>query len=188
MSVLLLMASIAALVWLFSAVFRRATDRRTAMRFGTAGAFLFTGVDHFLSSETRYLPMMPEFFGDLRLPLIWFTGVAEIAGALALLLPLRVDEALKLPNLRRWAGLSLSVMLGFLVIANVHVALQGGGVEGLAFGAWYFWLRPLLQPLIILWVLYAAGVIGQTPSSPPKVSHGPSWWSLRKAGALSSHQ
>ena len=32
-------------------------------------------------------------------------------------------------------------------------------MDGLAFGQWYFWLRPAFQPLIILWVLYSAGVI-----------------------------
>jgi len=76
-----------------------------------------------------------------------------------LLVPLRVYRGLKVPDLRYWAGIGLAVLLAFLVIANVHVAIQGGGVEGFAFGAWYFWLRPFFQPLIALWVLYAAGVI-----------------------------
>ncbi len=159
MSFLLLMTSVAALAWLLRAAFGAGKDLRTAMRLGAAAAFLFTGVDHFLSTETRYLPMMPGFFGDLRAPLIWLTGVAELAGAVGLLVPLGVYRRLKLPDLRYWAGIGLAVLLAFLVIANVHVAIQGGGVEGFAFGAWYFWLRPLFQPLIALWVLYAAGVI-----------------------------
>lgn len=165
MSFLLLMASVAAVVWLLRALSGRGRDLRTAMRVGAAAAFTFTGIDHFLSGETRYLPMMPGFFGDLRMPLIWFTGAAEIAGALGLLVPLRLFAASKLPNLRRWAGIGLAVLLAFLVIANVHVALQGGGVEGFSFGAWYFWLRPFFQPLIALWVLYGAGVIGKERAS-----------------------
>lgn len=51
-------------------------------------------------------------------------------------------------------------MLSIVVMANVHVALEGATVDGLPFGAWYYWLRPFLQPLIVLWALYAAGVIG----------------------------
>jgi hypothetical protein len=50
-------------------------------------------------------------------------------------------------------------MLVFLVIANVNVAVKGGSVPGLSFGPEsYYWLRPLLQPVIIAWALYAGGV------------------------------
>lgn len=160
MSFLLLMAVIAAAGWLGCRLFRVNHSVRTHMRVGAAGAFLFTGVDHFLSAKERYLPMMPEFFEPFSLWLIWFTGAAEIAGAVGMLVPLTVYARLGLPDLRYWAGAGLSGMLALLVIANVNVAMKGGGVEGMAFGDWYFWLRPLFQPLIILWVLYAAGVIG----------------------------
>ena len=33
-------------------------------------------------------------------------------------------------------------------------------VFALDFGAWYFWLRPAFQPLLVWWVLYAVGVVG----------------------------
>lgn len=157
MSFLLLMAVAASIAWLTTAALRRPVSPREAMRIGAAAAFLFTGSDHFLSSQTRYLPMMPAFFGSLALPLVWITGVAEICGAIGLLVPLRVYQRLGLPNLRHAVGIALGVMLAFLVIANVNVALKGGGVSGLAFGDWYFWLRPLFQPFIIAWVLYASG-------------------------------
>jgi uncharacterized membrane protein len=131
------------------------------MRFGAAGAFPFTGTDHFMSAQSRYLPMMPDFFGSASLPLIRFTGAAEIAVAIALLVPLGLYARMKLPNLRYWAGIGLAVMLAFLVIANVNVAIEGTGVAGISAGEWYFWTRPLFQPVIMLWVLYAAGVIGR---------------------------
>lgn len=158
MSFLVLMTIAAAGAWLVGRLPRRRLDLRAAMRLGAALAFALVGVDHFQSAETRYVPMMPAFFGDWSLPLVLFTGAAEIAGAIGLALPQRWAAAAGLPHLRWWVGVALAVMLAFLVIANVNVALQGGGVEGLAFGQWYFWLRPFLQPLIILWVLYAAGV------------------------------
>ena len=175
MSFLALMAVAAAIAWLAGLALRRPMSVRDAMRFGAAAAFLFTGIDHFVSAGSRYVPMMPAFFGASALPLVWFTGAAEIAGAVGLLVPLRVYRRLGLPDLRRWAGIALAVMLGFLVIANVNVALTGSGVEGIRFGAWYFWLRPLFQPLIMLWVLYAADALPRsagTGSAPPAVGAG----------------
>ena len=167
MSFLLLMAIASAMSWLASFVLRRPMSLRDAMRVGAVGAFLFTGVDHFLNVDTRYLPMMPTFFGGLARPLVLFTGAAEIAGAVGLLVPLSVYKHLGWPNLRHAAGVALAVMLVFLVIANVNVAIRGGGVDGLAFGQWYFWLRPVFQPFIILWVLYAAGVIPSEQTALP---------------------
>jgi uncharacterized membrane protein len=161
MSFLLLMSMLAAIAWLARLVWKRDKDPRAATRFGAAGAFLFTGTDHFLSAQSRYLPMMPDFFGSASLPLIWFTGAAEIAGAVALIVPLKLYTRLKLPNLQYWAGFGLAVMLAFLVIANINVAMEGTGVDGINAGEWYFWTRPFFQPVIMLWVLYAAGVVGR---------------------------
>src|SRR4249919_2154293 len=165
MSFLLLMAAPALLVWLTSLALRHPVNLREAMRLGAVAAFAFTGIDHFVNAEARYLPMMPAFFGPLSLPLIWFTGAAELAVAVGLLLPLRVYQRLELPNLRRVAGLALAAMLALVVVANINVAIKGSGVSGLAFGNWYFWLRPLFQPFIIAWVLYASGAIWVQPRS-----------------------
>lgn len=161
MSFLLLMSFISVLSALVTTLAGRGWTLRSAMRHGMAGGFLYTGVDHFLSGTSRYLPMMPEWFGSLSLPLVWFTGAAELVGAVALLTPLVLWRRLGLPDLHRWAGVGLALLLSVMVIANINVALKGGGVAGLEFGAWYFWLRPFLQPLIIAWALYASGVIGR---------------------------
>ncbi|MCH8505004.1 MAG: DoxX family protein [Ectothiorhodospiraceae bacterium] len=161
MSFLLLMALLAGFSWLSCRLLAWREGLRTHMRIGAAGAFLFTGVDHFLNAEERYVPMMPAFFEPFSLQLVWLTGAAELAGAAGLLLPLAVSRKLGLPDLRYWAGVGLAVMLAVVVIANINVAIQGTGVAGIGLGSWYFWLRPFFQPLIILWVLYAAGVIGR---------------------------
>ena len=50
-------------------------------------------------------------------------------------------------------------MLAFLVIANIHVALEGSRVQGLEFGMWYDDLRPFSQTIFMLWALYVSGVI-----------------------------
>jgi uncharacterized membrane protein len=167
MSFLLLMSIIAVATWFGAHIGKWDKDLRTVMRVGAAGAFLFTGTDHFLSTQERYLPMMPDFFGSARLPLVWFTGGAEIAGAIALLVPLRLYAKLKMPNLRYWAGIGLAAMLACMVIANINVAIEGTGVAGIDAGKWYFWTRPFLQPVIMFWVLYAAGVV-----IPPEPAHG----------------
>ena len=44
--------------------------------------------------------------------------------------PLAVYKRLGLPNLRKWAGVGLTVMLVFLVLANIIVALKD------SVGAW----------------------------------------------------
>ena len=160
MSFLLLMSFIAALSGVARWLLGRPPELRAAMRHGMVAGFFFTGIDHFVHDTTRYLPMMPPWFEPLSLELVWFTGAAELAGAIGLLLPPGFYRRLGLPDLRRAAGIGLALLLSLVVIANVHVALTGATVDGLPFGAWYYWLRPFLQPVIIAWALYAAGVIG----------------------------
>src|SRR5690606_8752676 len=122
MSFLLLMSFVAVLSAAARWLLGRPRDVQAAMREGMVAAFLFTGVDHFVHDTTRYLPMMPPWFEPLSLELVWFTGAAEIAGAIGLLLPAQVYRRLGLPDLRPAAGLGLALLLGFVVIANVHVA------------------------------------------------------------------
>lgn len=188
MSFLLLMSFAAALAAAARWLLGRPPSLRTSMRHGMAAAFLFTGVDHFVHDSTRYLPMMPPWFEPLSLELVWFTGAAELAGAVGLLLPAQVYRRLGLPDLRPVAGIGLALLLGLVVIANVHVALSGTTVDGLPFGAWYYWMRPLLQPLIIWWALYAAGVVGVRPAagaSAPRRAATPSRGRRRGAPAAS---
>lgn len=133
-------------------------DHRLAMRQGMALALLFTGTDHFLNAQTRYVPMIPEALSALALPLVHVTGAAELLGAIGLIVPAALYRRLGLPNLQRAAGIALAVMFSLLVVANINVALKGTGVEGLDFGRAYFVLRPFFQPIFILWALYSVGV------------------------------
>lgn len=158
MSFLFLIVSAAGLAWALSRVVRRPLDLRGAMRWGMGLGFLFTGVDHFVSAQTRYVPMMPDALAEHALAWVYLTGAAELLGGLALLVPVTVFKHLGLPNLQRQAGIWLAVMLVCVVAANINVALKGQTVQGLEFGAWYFWIRPLFQPLFIAWALYCVGV------------------------------
>ena len=159
MSVLLLMIALSALAYVPQWLLGDRKDYRMAMRHGMAGSFVFTGSDHFVHSYSRYVPMLPQFIADYAAELVYFTGAMELAGAIGLVIPLAVYSRLGMPNLRKWAGIGLAVMLAFLVIANIHVALQGSRVQGLEFGVWYYYLRPFFQPIFMLWALFVSGVI-----------------------------
>jgi uncharacterized membrane protein len=117
------------------------------MRLGMALALLFVGSDHWINPG-RYLPMMPAWI-PLHLELVLFTGAAEIAGALGLLIP----------QTRRLAGWMLAIYFVAVFPANIHNALNGVTVEGLPQASWYYWARLPFQPLAIWWALYAAELI-----------------------------
>lgn len=142
-------------------------DLRDAMRWGMAFGFLFTGIDHFVNAQSRYAPMIPDLLQQHALAWVWFSGAAELAGALGLLVPQAVWSQLGMPRMRSVVAVCISVMLVGLVWANINVAIQGKTVQGLEFGAWYFWLRPAFQPVFIAWVLYACGVIGASKEAAP---------------------
>lgn len=159
MAFLLLLGVLTGAGWFLARITGHRCSWRVAMRVGAGLAFLWTGTDHFLNDELRYLPMMPAFFGAWSLPLVWFTGAAEILGGIALVTPGTVWQRLGMPRLHQVAGVALVILLLAMVTANINVALQGSAVAGLeALPAWYGWIRPLLQPLIMLWVLYATEV------------------------------
>ncbi len=159
MSFVLLIIALSALAYVPQFLLGDRKDSRMAMRHGMAGAFTFTGADHFVNSDSRYVPMPPDFLSDYASELVYLTGAMELAGAVGLVTPLTVYRRLGMPNLRRWAGSGLAVMLVFLVIANINVALEGSRVQGLEFGTWYYYLRPFLQPIFMLWALFVSGVI-----------------------------
>jgi uncharacterized membrane protein len=100
------------------------------MRIAMAVALLFVGADHWIE-------------------MVLFTGAAEIAGALGLLVP----------RLRRAAGFMLALYFVAVFPANIHNALNGLAVEGLPQAQWYYWVRLAFQPLAIWWALYSAELI-----------------------------
>lgn len=132
-------------------------DWPARMRLGMAAALLLVGSDHLLNPQ-RYLPMMPDFL-PAHLELVLFTGLCELAGAVGLLLP----------RWRRRAALALALYFVCVFPANVKNALDGLDVEGLPAATWYYWLRLPMQPLILLWALYAGGLLGRKPGTPARV-------------------
>ena len=126
----------------------------TAGRLGVTLVFGLTGVAHFALAEpiSRMLP--PWVPG--RIPLVYVTGVIELAAALAVLHP----------RLRRLVAWGLIVMLVLFLPVNVYAALQRiplGGHEG---GSLYLLVRVPLQALLIAWIWwFAARSQSSTPAA-----------------------
>lgn len=129
------------------ALVHRKSDWPQRMRLAMAIALVAAGTDHW-ANPGRYLAMMPPWV-PLHYEMVLFTGAAEIAGAMGLLIT----------RTRALAGLALAVYFVAVFPANIHNALNGLAVEGLPQAAWYYWVRLPFQPLAIWWALYSAELI-----------------------------
>jgi uncharacterized membrane protein len=121
---------------------------RTALRWLLALFYFAAGVAHLRSPEA-FLAITP---GWVPFPheVVAFTGIAEIAGAIGLLIP---------RTLIRWArpaaGIGLALYALCVWPANFNHALNNIAVGGESANWWYHGLRLPAQPLIIwlaLWV------------------------------------
>ncbi|PTM43256.1 putative membrane protein [Bosea sp. 124] len=95
-----------------------------------------------------FLPIVPAWVPEPRMVVI-ATGVAEILGALGLLVP----------PLRKAAGLGLALYALCVLPANIKHAAEGIVLAGLPSSWWYHAPRLALQPVLIWGTLYAGGVI-----------------------------
>ncbi len=113
-----------------------------ALRAGVAAMFVVTGVVHFVYLRADLEQMVPPVFGD---PSFWvtFTGIAELAGAVGILLK---------PT-RRWAAAGLALLLVAVFPANVYAALNAIPLGGEP--ATPLLLRTLEQVVFLTAVLWA---------------------------------
>jgi uncharacterized membrane protein len=120
--------------------------RRTA-RWVLAAAYLVAGVAH-LRSPGGFIAITPGWvpFPDT---VIFLTGLAEIAGAVGLMVP----------RLRRAAGVGLALYALCVWPANINHALNDIAIGGVHLGWTYHGPRLALQPVIIWWALWASHVI-----------------------------
>jgi uncharacterized membrane protein len=108
-----------------------------------AGFFAFAGAMHFVIPR-QYEAIMPPSLPNHREAVV-VSGIAEIAGGLAILSP-------RTRRFGRWwlLGLLLAVFP-----ANVHMAVNPEQVRGLDLNRiprWALWARLPLQPLAMFWV------------------------------------
>lgn len=118
-------------------------DWQSATRWGVAAMFLFTGLTHFTDLKHDYAAMVPPPLTG-QLPVIYLTGLLEIAGALGLLWR----------RTRRLAGVGLFLLLLGLFPANVYAALQGVQFRGAP--PTDLWLRALIQVVFLVAVWWSA--------------------------------
>jgi uncharacterized membrane protein len=114
-----------------------------AARWALAAMFLFTGVAHFTKARYGMAKMVPQAFGN-AMAMVYFTGVCEIAGAIALLLP----------RFRNVAGICLMALLIAMFPANVKAAQEKMMVAGRP--ATPLWLRLPMQLAFIALAWWAS--------------------------------
>jgi uncharacterized membrane protein len=122
------------------------TPARRGARLLLALAYAVVGVIH-LKSPQGFLPIMPDWVPFPR-EVVLATGVAEIAGALGLLIP----------RLRRAAGWGLAAYAVCVFPANIKHAAEGVALGGSVLGWGYHAPRLALQPFLVWWALWAGGV------------------------------
>ena len=120
---------------------------RTILRWLLAAAYLTAGVVH-LRSPGTFIPIVPDWV-PFPAQTVLFTGVCEVAGAIALLTR----------RLRYVAGVMLALYAVCVFPANIKHALDGVAIGGSRLGWWYHAPRLAFQPVIVWWALFAGQVI-----------------------------
>ena len=119
-------------------------DWATATRIGLGAMFLFTGVAHFGRERDDLIRMVPPVLPRPDV-LVTFTGLAELAGGVGLLIPAA----------SRWAAWGLVLLLIAVFPANLYAARTDHRIEGRAHTRMAF-----RAPLQVLWIgllLWIAG-------------------------------
>ncbi|BCW90621.1 hypothetical protein sos41_37940 [Alphaproteobacteria bacterium SO-S41] len=117
------------------------------MRWIMAAFYAFAGVVH-LAYPAVFMPVMPAWVPYPH-EVILLTGIAELFGAAGLLTR----------RFRWWAGVMLAAYAVCVFPANLRHAWLDI-VEAQRYGMlWYHVPRLPMQPVLIWWALYSAGVI-----------------------------
>lgn len=123
-------------------------SRRTAFRILLAAAYLIAGILH-IRDPAPFLAITPDW---VPAPgrVVFLTGIAEIAGAVGLMIPPSL-----LPRIRQAAGIGLALYALCVWPANINHAVNDIAVGGETLSWWYHGPRLALQPAFIwlaLWV------------------------------------
>lgn len=123
---------------------------RNALRVFVALAYLIAGVAH-LRAPGGFLQITP---GWVPYPeaVVALTGVAEIAGAIGLMIP----------RVRYAAGVGLALYALFVFPANINHALNDIAIGGRDLSWWYHGPRLVAQPAVI-WIALWVGHVTDWP-------------------------
>lgn len=112
----------------------------TSLRWALAVMFLVTASAHFGARRPDLVRMVPPSFPEPEL-IVTLTGIAELLGAVGLLLP----------RVAPWAATGLALLLVAMFPANVHAARAGLSIGGVP-------VTPLL-PRVALQLAFLAAVL-----------------------------
>jgi uncharacterized membrane protein len=115
-------------------------NARGAAAIGLAVLFIFTGIGHFIDTESM-AQMLPPWV-PLRVVLVYLTGVLEFAIAVGFLIR----------KSRRATGWFAAALLVLFFPVNLYAAINHVPMGGHVWGPVYLLIRAPLQAIILLWV------------------------------------
>jgi uncharacterized membrane protein len=121
--------------------------KRVGFRILLGVIYLIVGIAH-VRTPGDFLKITPAWVPFPK-QVVFFTGVAEIAGSLALVF---------IPRLRHAAGIGLALYAVCVYPANINHALNDIAIGGTDLSWWYHGPRLLFQPVFVWWALWASGV------------------------------
>ena len=135
--------------YVFGKLLNRLSKKEVASSnlFACAGitlVFCLTGIGHFVKTGPM-AEMLPSWV-PWRIPLVYVTGVVEIAAAFLVLVP----------SLRRVVGWALIAMLVSFLPVNVYAAANHVEMGGHHWGPIYLLIRIPLQVVLICWIWWFA--------------------------------
>ena len=119
---------------------------RSGLRIILALFYLGAGILHIISPR-GFLAITPGWVPFPEL-VVAFTGIAEIAGAIGLIIP----------QSRKWAGSGLALYALCVWPANFNHAINGISLDGEPLGWWYHGPRLAFQPVLIWLALWVGNV------------------------------
>jgi len=127
---------------------RKTSPVRLILRWVLGLFYLAAGIIH-LRSPQGFIAITPRWVPDIPL-VIALTGMAEIAGALALLL---------VPPLRKAAAIGLALYAIGVFPANINQAINDIPMGSQHMSWWYHGPRLLFQPVLVWLALWVGNVI-----------------------------
>ncbi|MEP3227163.1 MAG: DoxX family protein [Parasphingorhabdus sp.] len=125
---------------------------KSVFRILLAVIYLIAGIAH-INSPEGFLAITPIWvpYPD---QIIFWTGIAEILGAIGLMIP-----PTRIPYMRYAAGIGLALYALCVFPANINHAINNIALGGQTMGWAYHGPRLLFQPVFIWWALLAGNVI-----------------------------
>jgi uncharacterized membrane protein len=120
---------------------------RLVMRWIMTAFYLVAGIAHLVLTD-KFLLIVPDWVPFPR-EVVLATGICEIAGSMAL----------TSPRLRRLAGIMLALYAVCVFPANIKHALEAIHLPPVPDSWLYHGPRLALQPVLVWWALFCAGVI-----------------------------